>query len=172
MADEHPEWHIVMVGPVVKIDRRRCRVRPNIHYYGQRDYAELPKFLAGWDVCLLPFAINAATKFISPTKTLEYMAAGKPVVSTPVADVVEPYKGLVFEGATSTAFIRACEKALALTPEALEALASTMRARVARTSWDSTAEQMREVLENVTRESHSKCPHSLRTHRSCRSSGA
>jgi UDP-galactopyranose mutase len=150
VAEEHPEWQVMMVGPVVKIDPQTLPMRPNIHYFGQRDYAELPRFLAGWDVCLLPFAINAATRFISPTKTLEYMAAGKPVVSTPVTDVIEPYKGLVFEGATSTAFIRACERALALTPEALEALASSMAARVSKTSWDSTADQMREVLENLT----------------------
>lgn len=150
LADERPSWQIVMVGPVAKIDRDVLPVRPNIHYYGQRDYAELPKFLAGWDVCLLPFAINAATKFISPTKTLEYMAAGKPIVSSPVTDVVEPYKGLVYEGASAAAFIRSCGKALALTPEALAALADRMSVTVSKTSWDSTAEKMREILQTIT----------------------
>ena len=66
-------------------------MRPNIHYLGQRPYDDLPAYLAGWDVCLLPFAMNDATRFISPTKTLEYMAAERPIVSTPITDVVSAY---------------------------------------------------------------------------------
>ena len=79
-----PDWSFVMVGPVVKIARGRLPRRPNIHYLGPKTYAELPSYLAGWDVALMPFAMNEATEFISPTKTPEYLAGGKPVVSTPV----------------------------------------------------------------------------------------
>ena len=86
------EWQIVLVGPVVKIDPAHCRGAPNIHYLGQQPYEALPQFLAGWDVCLLPFALNESTRFISPTKTLEYMAAELPIVSTPITDVVEPVR--------------------------------------------------------------------------------
>src|SRR5581483_1525333 len=95
LAESHPEWEIAMVGPVVKIDPSSLPQLPNIHYFGQRPYEELPKFLAGWDVCLLPFALNDATRYISPTKTLEYMAGGKAIVSTPIRDVAEPYGNIV-----------------------------------------------------------------------------
>jgi glycosyltransferase involved in cell wall biosynthesis len=81
----------VIVGPVVKIDPASLPRRPNIHYLGAKTYQELPAYLGGWDVALMPFALNEATRFISPTKTLEYLAAGKPVVSTAIRDVVSPY---------------------------------------------------------------------------------
>ena len=80
-----------MIGPVAKIDPAALPRARNIHYLGRKDYEELPAYLAGWDVALMPFAINEATRFISPTKTPEYLAAGKPVVSTPVTDVVRHY---------------------------------------------------------------------------------
>ena len=81
----------MLVGPVAKIDPRDLPSLPNIHYLGQKAYDDLPRYIAGWDVAMLPFARNAATRFISPTKTPEYLAAGKPVVSTSIADVVRPY---------------------------------------------------------------------------------
>jgi len=92
LARTRPEWQICMVGPVVKIDRGSLPSAANITYFGQREYAQLPSYLAGWDVCMLPFALNKSTKFISPTKTLEYMAAERMIVSTPITDVAEPYK--------------------------------------------------------------------------------
>lgn len=97
LADLHPEWHLVLVGPVVKIDPQSLPRAPNIHYLGGKKYEELPAYVAGWDLALMPFAINPATRFISPTKTPEYLAAGRPVVSTPIVDVVRDYgeKGLV-----------------------------------------------------------------------------
>src|SRR5687767_10212005 len=97
IADARPDWHLVMIGPVVKIDPNDLPKRPNIHYLGPKNYTELPRYIAGWDVALLLFAHNEATRFISPTKTPEYLAAGKPVVSTSIRDVVTPYgdKGLV-----------------------------------------------------------------------------
>ncbi len=112
MAASHPEWQIVMLGPVAKISPESLPRYANIHYLGQKSYAELPGYLSGWDVCLLPFARNESTKFISPTKTLEYMAAGKLIVSTPITDVAEPYGKLVYLGDSHEDFVSACERAL------------------------------------------------------------
>jgi hypothetical protein len=94
-AELRPDYQFVMVGPVVKIDPAELPRASNIRYLGQHQYADLPAFLAGWDVALLPFARNDSTKYISPTKTVEYTAAGKPVVSTPITDVAEPYGDMV-----------------------------------------------------------------------------
>ncbi len=115
LADARPAWQLVMVGPVVKIDPDSLPRRDNIHYLGPKSYAELPAYLAGWDVALLLFARNAATRFISPTKTPEYLAAGKPVVSTSIRDVVTPYGDLelVRIADQPLEFVRACEQALA-----------------------------------------------------------
>ena len=147
VAAARPEWQLVMVGPVVKIDPASLPQRPNIHWLGPRTYEELPVYTAGWDVCLMPFALNESTKFISPTKTLEYMAAEKPIVSTPITDVVEPYGGLVWIAADATGFVEACEQALAETGEAREVRIERMRQVVAGTSWDRTAERMGELID-------------------------
>ena len=139
MADVHPEWQIVMVGPVVKINPEHLPQRSNIHWLGQQSYADLPRFMAGWDVCLLPFALNEATRFISPTKTLEYMAAGRPSVSTRIRDVAEPYGHVVEIADTALAFIAACEVVLA-EPQAQQASRrAQMEGIVKATSWDATA---------------------------------
>jgi len=149
MAEAHPEWQIVMVGPVVKIDPATLPQRPNIHYLGQRTYDELPAYLGGWDVCLMPFARNESTQFISPTKTLEYMAAELPIVSTPITDVAVPYGHVVHLGDTPEAFVAACEKALA-TPESERGdEIAEMRAILARTSWDSTAASMEALIKQA-----------------------
>jgi UDP-galactopyranose mutase len=147
LADAHPQWSIVMVGPVVKISQASLPHRANIHYLGQRDYTALPSLVAGWDVCLMPFALNEATRFISPTKTLEYMAAGKPVVSTPVADVVEAHGDIVRIAATPAQFVAACEAALRESPRQRERREQAMARRVATTSWDAVAERMRSLIE-------------------------
>ncbi len=86
-----PEWHFIIIGPAVKIDPASLPVAANIHYLGSRSYEELPGYLSGWDVALIPFALNESTRFISPTKTPEYLAGGVPVVSTAIKDVVRPY---------------------------------------------------------------------------------
>ena len=91
LATRRPDWHFVLLGPVVKIREEDLPHANNLHYLGSKAYAELPDYLANWDVAILPFARNASTRFISPTKTPEYLAAGKPVVSTPIQDVVQPY---------------------------------------------------------------------------------
>jgi glycosyltransferase involved in cell wall biosynthesis len=146
MADAHPEWHIVLVGPVVKIDPATLPKQQNVHYMGQRTYDQLPQFLAGWDVCLLPFAINDSTKFISPTKVLEYMAAELPSVSTPITDVKVPYGDVVAIADTPEQFIAACERQLALNADEKAAMARRMREVVAGTSWDLTASRMHELI--------------------------
>ena len=147
LADAHPDWQLVLVGPVVKISEDDLPRRANIHYLGQQDYAALPGFLAGWDVCLMPFAINEATRFISPTKVLEYMAAELPIVSTPIADVVGPYGDVVAIAAGAQEFGLACAEALALEPAARAAKAAAMREQVARTSWERTAQAMAALLD-------------------------
>jgi glycosyltransferase involved in cell wall biosynthesis len=151
MAAAHPEWQIVLVGPVVKIDPAHLPQAANIHYMGQRTYEELPKFLAGWDVCLLPFALNESTKFISPTKVLEYMAAELPSVSTPITDVKVPYGDVVAIAETPAEFIKACERMLNMTAEQKAFLAERMRAIVARTSWDNTAGAMHKLIQTPSR---------------------
>ena len=91
VAEMRPDWSFVMVGPVVKISEDELPKRPNICYLGGKTYDQLPAYLSGWDVALMPFAMNESTQFISPTKTPEYLAGGKPVVSTPIKDVVRHY---------------------------------------------------------------------------------
>jgi protoporphyrinogen oxidase/glycosyltransferase involved in cell wall biosynthesis len=146
LADAHPEWQIVLVGPVVKIDPAGLPQRQNIHYLGQQPYQVLPQFLAGWDVCLLPFALNESTRFISPTKVLEYMAAALPIVSTAITDVEQPYGDIVAIGHDHAEFILHCEAALAQTPEQTAAMKTRMREIIAATSWDNTVEQMRTLI--------------------------
>jgi glycosyltransferase involved in cell wall biosynthesis len=91
LAALRPSWQFVMIGPVAKIDPASLPRRPNIHWLGPKSYDELPNYLAGWNVGFMPFALNAATRYISPTKTLEFLAAGIPLVSTSIADVIRPY---------------------------------------------------------------------------------
>ena len=147
IAGSHPEWQIMMVGPTVKIDPATLPKRPNIHYTGQRPYEELPAYMAGWDVCLLPFARNDATRFISPTKTLEYMAADRPIVSTPIADVVRSYRDIVYLADTPAAFVQACERALTAPAEERDARSAAAAAVLAQTSWDTTALRMEQLIE-------------------------
>jgi protoporphyrinogen oxidase/glycosyltransferase involved in cell wall biosynthesis len=147
VADAHPDWQVVLVGPTLKIEADELPQRPNIHYLGQQPYEALPEFLAGWDVCLMPFAINEATRFISPTKVLEYMAAELPIVSTPINDVVKPYGHVVAIAEGPGQFVAACEAALALAPEQRARMVGQMREVVANTSWDKTAQQMRALMD-------------------------
>ncbi|MFL5401958.1 MAG: glycosyltransferase [Gemmatimonadales bacterium] len=149
VAAARPDWHIVLVGPVVKIDPATLPRRPNIHYFGQRSYQELPGYLGGWDVCLLPFARNDSTRFISPTKTLEYMAAELPIVSTPITDVAEPYGDIVYLGATPEEFLIACEAALGSTDEERNRRATLMRKVLSGTSWDVTVSAMEKLLDEA-----------------------
>lgn len=145
LALARPEFHLVMVGPVTKIDPDRLPQAPNIHWLGMKSYRDLPAYVAGWDVALMPFALNAATRFISPTKTLEYLAGGKAVVSTAIADVVEPYGelGLVRIGDRSSF---ASQVDAALGPSGAPPSAVLER-HLASTSWDRTWESMAALIE-------------------------
>jgi glycosyltransferase involved in cell wall biosynthesis len=149
VAAARPDWQIVLVGPVVKIDPANLPRANNIHYMGQRTYEQLPQFLAGWDVCLLPFALNESTKFISPTKVLEYMAAELPSVSTPITDVKVPYGDVVAIADTAEKFIAACDRMLAMNDAQKSALVDRMRAIVANTSWDKTAASMHHLIQTT-----------------------
>lgn len=114
IAEQKPEWHFIVVGPTAKIDPATLPKASNIHFVGMRDYKELPRYLAGWDVAMMPFELNEATRFISPTKTPEFLAAGKPVVSTSIHDVIHPYgdKKLVSIADTPAEFVAAIEQYL------------------------------------------------------------
>jgi UDP-galactopyranose mutase len=148
VASARPDWHLVIVGPVVKIDPADLPRRENIHYLGGKSYDELPSYLAGWDVALLPFARNESTRFISPTKTPEYLAAGCPVVSTSIRDVIRPYgeQGLVHIADTPSEFVAAVEAAL---QEDAAARLREVDAFLAQTSWDQTWGRMNELIEDV-----------------------
>jgi len=158
VAALRPDWHIVMVGPVVKIDEATLPRAANIHYLGQKSYAELPHYIAGWDAAILPFARNEATRFISPTKTPEYLAAGRPVVSTAIADVVEPYGrlGLVHIADCPLDFTTAVERALAQDPLQRQAKADVF---LAANSWDSTFSKMASLVDAAARSTYR--PHSF-----------
>jgi UDP-galactopyranose mutase len=157
-AEARPDWTFVMVGPVVKIGEDELPRLPNIAYLGNKDYQELPAYLSGWDVAMMPFAINEATRFISPTKTPEYLAAGRPVVSTPIKDVIRHYGELDAVQIASNAkdFIAGCERALALKEqpnwlEPVDEVLSTM-------SWDETASQMKALIAEAAEERQAVAP--------------
>jgi UDP-galactopyranose mutase len=149
LAEARPDWQIVMVGPVAKIDESALPKAPNILYTGQRSYEDLPRYLGGWDVSLLPFALNEATRFISPTKTLEYMAAGVPVVSTPITDVVEPYGDIVYLGSTADEFVAACDAALNASPDERWYRIEAGHQVVAGTSWAAIARAMDSLIDEA-----------------------
>jgi UDP-galactopyranose mutase len=146
VAQARPDWQLVMVGPVAKIDPESLPQRPNIHWLGMQPYARLPYLMAEWDVCLMPFALNEATRFISPTKTLEYLAGEKSVVSTPVHDVVALYGDVVSVADKPAEFVQACETALAETRQRRSRRLMGMLATVFRSSWDHTADVVHEML--------------------------
>lgn len=164
LADASSHWQICMVGPVAKIDPGQLPRRANLHYFGQQSYDELPGFIAGWDVCLLPFALNEATRFISPTKTLEYMAAERPIVSTPITDVVQPYGDIVHIARDAPDFIEQCQRALQMSKREFATQAQRMRSTVAKTSWDRTANDMCALLDEAVdqRRSSTAQPPALR----------
>jgi UDP-galactopyranose mutase len=152
VAEARPDWSFAILGPVVKIDPADLPQRPNLHYLGGKDYADLPAYVSGWDVALMPFAINEATRFISPTKTPEYLAAGRPVVSTPIVDVVRHYGDLegVRIAATAEAFVAECEAALALAADPKGAWRTEVDAALADLSWDNVALRMQTLIDAAT----------------------
>ena len=148
VAYAKPDWHWVMLGPVVKISHSDLPQRSNVHYLGMKAYSELPNYLAGWDVAVLPFARNESTRFISPTKTPEYLAAGRPVVSTSIRDVVTPYAtlGLVHIADDAGEFIAAVKKAI---DEDVKQRLRHVDALLAQNSWSRTWGRMAELMDDV-----------------------
>ncbi|KAF1049282.1 glycosyltransferase [Xylophilus sp.] len=149
IASQRPDWQLVMVGPTAKIDPAGLPRMANIHWLGQQDYQALPSFIQGWDVCLLPFALNDSTRFLSPTKTLEYMASGRPSVSTAVRDVVDSYGQVVQIRSDADGFVQACEMLMHRDAARRRADGRAVDAILARTSWDATAGAMRSLVEGL-----------------------
>ena len=151
VAAMRPNWSFVMVGPVVKISDENLPKRPNICYLGGKTYNELPAYLSGWDVALMPFAMNESTQFISPTKTPEYLAGGKPVVSTPIKDVVRHYGHLegVKIASTPEEFVASCEEALELSHNPERGWLAEADLMLSATSWDTTQARMAGLIADI-----------------------
>lgn len=151
IAAARPEWTVAMIGPVAKIAEADLPRRPNLHYLGQRPYRDLPTYLAAFDVAILPFARNEATRFISPTKTLEYLAGGKPTVSTSIRDVVDLYGPVVRLADSPTAFVDAVERAMAESPAERSAREAMAHRILAEHDWDAIAADMWRQIEATLR---------------------
>ncbi len=152
MAQARPQWQFVMAGPIVKIDAATLPRLPNVHWLGMQRYAVLPYLVAGWDVCLLPFALNESTRFISPTKTLEYLAAAKPVVSSPIRDVIALYGEVVRIAQGSEEFIAACQSALAESRRDRQKRAALSAGLLSRFSWERGARTVGELVAQAVNE--------------------
>lgn len=144
-----PDWQFVIIGPVVKIDPKELPRADNIHYLGSKKYDELPKYISQWDIAIIMFAINASTEFISPTKTPEYLAAGLPVISTPIKDVVKPYgeENLVYIAKDAESFIKYGEQELAKTSRT--EWMNKVDHFLANESWDNTFEKMNLLINDA-----------------------
>lgn len=156
VARRRPDWHIVMIGPVAKIDPSSLPRNKNIHYLGQKDYEDLPAYLGGWDVAMMPFVRDQSTAFISPTKTPEYLAGGVPVVSTSIRDVINPYgrKGLVEIADDPADFVRAIEGSLHRSSD--EDWRKAVDCHLADLSWDSTWRAMYVLIARAWSESRAQ----------------
>jgi UDP-galactopyranose mutase len=146
------EWEVVLLGATTKIDQATLPQAPNLHYLGRKDYQELPAYLAYFDVALVPFAITEATRNLSPTKTLEYLAAHKPVVATPIHDLVELYGKYVRVGETPAAFVAAVEAALDESREERQQQRGAETELLARYTWDHIAAEMHTILMEALRD--------------------
>jgi glycosyltransferase involved in cell wall biosynthesis len=142
VAEQRPQWQWVLVGPTAKVDSSELPVAPNIHYLGQQQYADLPAFLKGFDVATMPFALNEATRYISPTKTLEYLAGGKPVISTSVPDVVAFYSGIVTIADGADEWLAALETTFATTSRQHNNQMERVQPMLERSTWDNIAARM------------------------------
>jgi glycosyltransferase involved in cell wall biosynthesis len=159
LAAALPNVELVMVGPVVKVDPRELPQAQNIHWLGQRRYEELPAHVKGFDVCLMPFALNDATEYINPTKTLEYMAAGKPIVSTAVSDVVHNFTPVVAIARSQAEFAEAVRSAIEEPDESLIAL-GLEQARS--NSWESIVARMERIIADAVRSREARAARAAR----------
>jgi UDP-galactopyranose mutase len=149
IADAMPNWSLAMIGPVVKIGEAELAHRDNIHYLGMRSYEELPRYLAHFDAAILPFALNEATRFISPTKTLEYLAGGKPVISTPIKDVIDLYVDVVEIADTPDGFVHAIQKLWSESPVEKSFRRHAVSSVLAQHHWDVIALRMQRLIREV-----------------------
>ncbi len=149
LSQNRPDWHFVIIGPVVKISHDILPQADNIHYLGMKTYDQLPVYLSGWDVALLLFALNESTRYISPTKTPEYLAAMKPVVSTPIHDVIIPYGelGLVSIAKNAQEFETAI--AAALQNENVSEWQTQVDTFLQKNSWDITWDNMKGLIKKI-----------------------
>ena len=146
MARMKPGWSFAMVGPVVKVDPNLLPHFPNLYFLGGRDYSVLPNYCRAFDICMMPFALNAATEYINPTKALEYFATGRPVISTPVKDVVRQHGDLVEIVKTPAEFVRAAERLLGDPPrDRIERAVEKAR----RSSWESVVQNMQDLIKEA-----------------------
>lgn len=146
LAQEHSDCSLVLVGPVRKIEPESLPQRPNIHYLGLQPYNALPQLLKGFAVCLMPFALNEATKRISPTKALEYMAAHKPIVSTPVPDVVASWNDVVWIARKPDCFAQAVQEALDETEAARLERRQREQEYLEANTWDTVTRKMQRLI--------------------------
>lgn len=146
IARRKPEWHIVMIGPIAKISPDSLPKLPNIHYLGMKHYSELPSYISGWDIAMMPFAHNESTRYISPTKTPEYLAAGRPVISTPIIDVLRQYgrNGLVNIAGTPEEFVRVAS--LELENNDRDEWLQHVNEFLSQNSWDKTWQRMMNLV--------------------------
>jgi glycosyltransferase involved in cell wall biosynthesis len=158
LASALTDVELVMVGPVVKVDPAELPQSENIHWLGQRQYAELPAHVKGFDVCLMPFALNEATEYINPTKTLEYMAAGKPIVSTAISDVVHNFTPVVAVANSPTEFVAAVRSAIERPSGELIAR-GLEQARA--NSWESIVSRMERIIRDAMRTRASRAERTL-----------
>ncbi|HEV8184547.1 MAG TPA: glycosyltransferase [Chthoniobacterales bacterium] len=146
LADHNPQWNIAIVGPHTKVDPADFPQRENLHFLGGRDYSKLPAYAKAFDVCMMPFARNEATEFINPTKALEYMATGTPIVSSDIEDVVLQFSGEVSIATSHEEFIAACDQSIEQ-PNALQIAAGLKKAKA--NSWESIVAQLEKHVEDV-----------------------
>ena len=142
LCRERPQWSVVLIGPLVQMDAPPV-ARPNFHYLGKKDYGDLPRYLKAFDVCLMPFVDSDLTRHISPTKTPEYLAGGKPVVSTLVPDVVEDYGDVVRIATDHASFLQAVEAALG---DQTEDLPARLKEKAAARSWENISREMERLI--------------------------
>jgi len=156
VSERKPDWQFIIIGPVVKIDPAILPGKNNIHYLGGKTYNELPAYLAGWDVAIIPFLLNDTTKYISPTKTPEYLSAGKPVISTSIKDVVTPYgtNNLVHIADNAEDFITSGE--IALKTKNYKRRLKKVDAFLADNSWDNTWGKMLNLINHTIKSKVSK----------------
>lgn len=148
LARTRPDWNIVLIGPTIKIDVGSLPRQPNIHYLGAKTYEELPSYLAGWDVAIMPFAINESTKYISPTKTPEYLCGGKPVISTPISDVINDYGAdLVRIARVATEFVIHGKDLLKR--KNAKSWLERVDQKLSTNSWDITWGQMESIMDSI-----------------------